>query len=228
MRLLPGMFVSATFVSRAAQPSIVVPRSAVLDTGTRKIVYLARPNGVFEAREVQVGAPSDDLFPVSSGLALGDKVVLNGNFLIDSQAHLSSGMSGLYGGSKEFGGGSQGQTPTATSPEKSAEAGAAQIEFHADADALKAGEDNSFHVKLTDAGGKPIADAKVTVTLIMPAMPSMGMPEMKNSFELTWVADRQMYVGKGQPPMSGTWTVFVEARRDGSVIASMHTHLSAK
>jgi Cu(I)/Ag(I) efflux system membrane fusion protein len=76
----------------------------VLDTGTRKIVYLARPNGVFEAREVQVGAPSEDLFPVSSGLALGDKVVLNGNFLIDSQAHLSSGMSGLYGGSKEFAG----------------------------------------------------------------------------------------------------------------------------
>ena len=37
---------------RASQ-SIVVPRSAVLDTGTRKIVYLARPNGVFEAREVQ-------------------------------------------------------------------------------------------------------------------------------------------------------------------------------
>jgi Cu(I)/Ag(I) efflux system membrane fusion protein len=64
MRLLPGMFVNATFVSRAAQPSIVIPRSAVLDTGTRKIVYLARPNGVFEAREVQVGAPSDDLFPV--------------------------------------------------------------------------------------------------------------------------------------------------------------------
>jgi Cu(I)/Ag(I) efflux system membrane fusion protein len=57
MRLLPGMFVNATFVSRAAQPTIVIPRSAVLDTGMRKIVYLARPNGVFEAREVQVGAP---------------------------------------------------------------------------------------------------------------------------------------------------------------------------
>ena len=83
MRLLPGMFVNATFVSRAAQPSIVVPRSAVLDTGTRKIVYLVRPNGIFEAREVQVGAVTEDLFPVSSGLALGDKVVLNGNFLID-------------------------------------------------------------------------------------------------------------------------------------------------
>ena len=38
MKLLPGMFVNATFVSRGAHPSIVVPRSAVLDTGTRKIV----------------------------------------------------------------------------------------------------------------------------------------------------------------------------------------------
>jgi hypothetical protein len=53
----------------------------------------------------------------------------------------------------------------------------------------------------------------VTVTLIMPAMPSMNMPEMKSSFELPWDGCRQMYVGKGQPPMAGTWTVLVEARR---------------
>jgi hypothetical protein len=228
MRLLPGMFVNATFVSRAAQPSIVIPRSAVLDTGTRKIVYLARPNGVFEAREVEVGAPSDDLFPVSSGLAPGDKVVLNGNFLIDSQAHLSSGMSGLYGGSKEFGGASQEQTSAAASPGKNGGGSAAQMEFHADADPLKAGEDNPFHAKLTDASGKPIADARVTVTLIMPAMPSMNMPEMKSSFELPWAAARQMYMGKGQPPMPGTWNVLVEATKNGSVIASSHTHLSAR
>ncbi|MGD0628131.1 MAG: efflux RND transporter periplasmic adaptor subunit [Terracidiphilus sp.] len=228
MRLLPGMFVSATFVSRAAQPSIAVPRSAVLDTGTRKIVYLARPNGVFEAREVQLGAPSGDLFPVSGGLALGDKVVLNGNFLIDSQAHLSSGMSGLYGGSKEFAGGSQVQTGSAAPPGKNAGASEARIEFHADSDPLKAGEDNPFHVNLTDASGKPIADARVTVTLIMPAMPSMNMPEMKSSFQLPWTAAQKMYMGKGQPPMAGTWNVLVEATRNGIVIAAAHTHLSAR
>ncbi len=68
----------------------------------------------------------------------------------------------------------------------------------------------------------------VTVTLVMPAMPSMGMPEMKNSFELAWEAGSQMYVGKGQAPMAGTWTVLVEARKNGNVIASMRTHLSAK
>jgi multidrug efflux pump subunit AcrA (membrane-fusion protein) len=224
MRLLPGMFVNASFVSRAAQPTIVVPRSAVLDTGTRKLVYLARSNGVFEAREVQVGAPNEDLFPVSSGLALGDKVVLNGNFLIDSQAHLSSGVSGLYGGSKEFSA-SQAAPDSATS--KSAVANAAKIDFHADANPMKAGEDSTFHVNLTDAGGKPIADAQVTVTLVMPAMPAMSMPEMKSSFTLPWVASHQMYMGKGQPPMAGTWNVLVEARKNGGVIASFHTHLSA-
>jgi Cu(I)/Ag(I) efflux system membrane fusion protein len=225
MRLLPGMFVNATFVSRAAQSSIVVPRSAVLDTGTRKIVYLAKPNGVFEAREVQVGAATEDLFPVLSGLALGDKVVLNGNFLIDSQAHLSSGMSGLYGGSKEF---AAGQQAPASSTSKSAETNAAKIDFHADADPMKAGADNQFHAALTDANGKPIADARVTVTLIMPAMPAMNMPEMKSSFDLPWMPGQQMYMGKGQPPMEGSWNVFVEASRNGAVLASYHTHLNAK
>ena len=223
MRLLPGMFVSATFVSRAAQPSIVIPRSAVLNTGTRKIVYLARPNGVFEAREVQVGAASEDLFPVTSGLAMGDKVVLSGNFLIDSQARLGSGMTGLYGGSKEFAASPQAQPQTAA-----AAATAAQIEFHADTDPMKAGADNPFHVKLTDAAGKPIPDAQVTLTFIMPAMPSMNMPEMKASFPLPWVAGQQMYMGKGQPPTAGSWNVSVEARKNGSVIASTHTHLNAR
>jgi hypothetical protein len=133
-------------------------------------------------------------------------------------------MSGLYGGSKEFEGGSQ----AAGTPETKAGVGATQIEFHSDVDLLKAGADTPFHVNLTDASGKPIADARVTVTLIMPAMPSMNMPEMKNSFELTWVASRQMYAGMGQPPMAGTWNVVVEATRNGSVVASAHTHLSAR
>jgi Cu(I)/Ag(I) efflux system membrane fusion protein len=223
MRLLPGMFVNATFESRAAAPSIVVPRSAVLDTGTRKIVYLARPNGVFEAREVQVGAATEDLFPVLHGLAMGDNVVLNGNFLIDSQAHLSSGVSGLYGGSKEFA-----ATQQAAPSSKNVDASAVKIAFHAEPDPVKAGEDAKFFVTLNGGDGKPIADASVNVTLVMPAMPSMGMPEMKSSCELTWNSDGKRYEGKGQAPMAGTWTVLVEARKNGSVIASMRTHLSAK
>ena len=228
MRLLPGMFVSTSFVSRAAQTAIVIPRSAVLDTGVRKIVYLARPNGIFEAREVQVGTPAEDLFPVIGGLALGDKVVLNGNFLIDSQAHLSSGMSGLYADSKEFAAGQQVQAAVPASANASAEKTAVKIDFHANPNPMKAGQDNQLLVTLTDATGKPIGDARVTVALVMPAMSAMGMPEMKSSCELTWSASRQIYLGNGQAPMSGNWSVFVEARRNGSLIASLHTHLGAK
>jgi len=225
MRLLPGMFVNATFISRAAQPSVVVPRSAVLDTGTRKIVYVAHPDGVFEAREVAVGAPSDDLFPVTSGLQPGEKVVLNGNFLIDSQAHLSSGMSGLYGGSKEFT--ATPQTPGASSATAPPQA-AAKIDFHFDPSPMKAGEENAFSAKLTGPDGKAIADATVTLTMIMPAMPSMGMPEMKSTIALPWAAGQAMYMGKGQPGMAGTWTLIVEARKGSAVIATLHTHLAAQ
>ena len=228
MRLLPGMFVNATFVSRAAQPSIVVPRSAVLDTGTRKIVYVALPNGVFEAREVAVGAPSDNLFPVAGGLKAGEKVVLNGNFLIDSQAHLSSGMSGLYGGSKEFAVTPPAQGTGASTSTGKAQTATAKIELHADPDPLKAGQDSSFQVKVTGPDGKPVADANVTLTFIMPAMPSMGMPEMKSAIVLSRSADHAIYTGKGQLGMPGTWTVIVEARRNDSVIATLRTHMSAR
>ena len=226
MRLLPGMFIDATFISRASTESIVVPRSAVLDTGTRKIVYLARPNGIFEAREVAIGAPSEDLFPVTSGLVRGDKVVLSGNFLIDSQAHLSSGMSGMYGGSKEFAA-SAASSSAPTLASGSSAATTAKINLQTDTP-LKAGVDNLFNATVSGPDGKPITDGHVTVTLVMPAMPAMGMPEMRRTFELPWSASKQMYVGKGQPGMSGSWSVTVEARKNGAVIATFRTHLSAK
>jgi hypothetical protein len=62
----------------------------------------------------------------------------------------------------------------------------------------------------------------------MPAMPAMGMPEMKSSSELAWKAGSKSYEGKGQAPMAGTWTVLVEARKNGNAIASTRTHLSAR
>ena len=227
MRLVPGMFVSASFQSSAARPSIVVPRSAVLDSGTRKIVYVAKPNGVFVASEVQVGAPSEDLFPVISGLAPGDRVVLNGNFLIDSQAHLSAGMSGLYGGSKEFNVAQQ-QATAAETPPRDKPNQAARIDLQSDPNPLKAGEKCQFQASLLGADGKPIPEAKVTITLLMPAMPSMGMPEMKKSFDLQWDAAQHLYIAAGQAPMAGPWNTTVEARKDGAVIATFRGRLIAR
>jgi Cu(I)/Ag(I) efflux system membrane fusion protein len=222
------MFVSATFVSRAAQASPVIPRSAVLDTGTRKIVYQAKPNGVFEARAVELGMPSDDFFPVVRGIVPGDKVVINGNFLIDSQANLSSGMSGMFGGSKEFSGGKPGPDEQATAAGKSEDAPAAQLDAHVSPNPMKAGEDSELTATLTGSDGKPVAGAQVKATLAMPAMPSMGMPEMRSSFELNWDAARQVYRGKGQAGMAGSWNLIVVANKDGKTIATFRAHLSAQ
>jgi membrane fusion protein, copper/silver efflux system len=226
MRLRPGMYVRAKFISPAESETLVVPRSAVLDTGTRKLVYIANGDGVFEAREIEAGAPTEDLYPVLAGLKAGEQVVTNGNFLIDSQTRLTGGMTGLFGGSKEYISekSQPGARPAVTA--QKAEKTTAKISFAVEPNPPKGASDNMFHVSLIDARGKAIPDAEVTVTLVMPAMPSMGMPEMRNSFNLPFL--QGMYMGKGNVSMAGPWNVTVEAKLKGQVIATHRTRFNAE
>ena len=223
MRLVPGMFVRTKFFSRGERDTLLVPRSAVLDTGTRKLVYIAKADGVFESREVEVGSPSEQVYPVLRGVQEGEKVVMAGSFLIDSQTRLSGGMTGLFGGSKEYG---EHKTGGSRASETPANAGV-KITFATEPDPPKGGAENTFRVTVTDANGIPLPDAKVTVTLVMPAMPSMNMPEMRSSFEVPWMAGHNLYMGRGTVPMAGPWTVTVEVRKDGKLIGSHRTRLSA-
>ncbi len=226
MRLRPGMYIRAKFLSPAERETLVVPRSAVLDTGTRKLVYVAKGEGMFEAREIQAGTPSEELYPVFEGLKAGEQVVTNGNFLIDSQTRLTGGMTGLFGGSKEYGSAkSPAGAPSSEAAQKS-EPAAARMSFAVDSNPPKGAAENMFHVTVVDANGKAIPDAEVTVTFIMPAMPSMGMPEMRNSFQLPFVGG--MYKGKGKVETPGSWNVTVEAKRNGQVIATYRTRLNAE
>lgn len=222
MRLRPGMFVRAVF-SLHEENALVVPRSAVLDTGTRKLVYIAKAEGVFEAREIWTGRPNNDLFPVISGLKPGERVVTNGNFLIDSQTRLSGGMTGLFGGSKEFG---DHPANGGGSPEsQQADAKTTKLTYRADPDPLKGAAPAKFTVQLLDAG-KPVSDAQVKITLVMPAMPSMSMPEMRASGELPW--NGKEYSGTIDVPMAGSWNTTIEATRNGHVLASEHVRLTAR
>jgi Cu(I)/Ag(I) efflux system membrane fusion protein len=221
MRLRPGMFVRAVFNERQ-ENALVIPRSAVLDTGTRKLVYVAKQNGVFEAREVQTGTPNNDLFPVISGVKPGERIVTNGNFLIDSQTRLTGGMTGLFGGSKEFGDHqtSGGGTPEQPSPK------AAKITYRTDPDPLKGAAPAKFYVQLVDATGNAITDVQVKVTLVMPAMPSMNMPEMRATADLSW--NGKEYSGTINVPTAGSWTTTIEATRGGQLLASQHVRLTAR
>ena len=68
--------------------SLLVPKTAVMDTGLRKIVYVQTSAGVFQPREIETGAPGDDSFVIKSGLSQGDSVAVEGNFLLDSESRL--------------------------------------------------------------------------------------------------------------------------------------------
>ena len=87
---------------------LTVPKSAVIDTGLRKIVFVDRGESGYEQIEIKVGpeawGTTDDsktkrrYYPIVSGLTPGDMVVTHGNFLIDSQTQLTGSASGAYGG----------------------------------------------------------------------------------------------------------------------------------
>lgn len=66
-----------------------IPESAVIDTGARKIVYVEVMPGVYDSRAVQLGHRTEGFYPVVEGLALGDRVVSRGSFLIDAEARLN-------------------------------------------------------------------------------------------------------------------------------------------
>jgi len=68
---------------------LTVPESAVIDTGSKKVVYVEAEPGVFEGREVVLGPASGGLYPVLEGLAPGEPVAAAGAFLIDAETRLN-------------------------------------------------------------------------------------------------------------------------------------------
>lgn len=84
--LKPGMLARAEIISEIgeAEEPLVIPASAPLITGNRAIVYLEVSPGVYEGREIVLGPRAGDDYVVASGLTEGEKVVVNGNFKIDS------------------------------------------------------------------------------------------------------------------------------------------------
>ena len=87
-RLRPGMFASVRF-GGTPQPALLVPSEAVIRTGRRTLVMLAKPDGRYAPAEVRTGREADGRTEVLSGLSEGETVVASGQFLIDSEASLA-------------------------------------------------------------------------------------------------------------------------------------------
>ncbi|MFT2008211.1 efflux RND transporter periplasmic adaptor subunit [Pontibacter sp. 13R65] len=97
-QLRPGMFVNATMQTAAKkeQSGLTVPRSAVLWTGKRSVVYVKIDNlekPAFEMREVILGPQLGESYTIESGLSAGEEVVTNGVFAVDGAAQLSGNYS---------------------------------------------------------------------------------------------------------------------------------------
>lgn len=90
-KLKPGMIANAVLNIDIEGMPLVVPRTAIIDTGKRKIVWLKVSNKTFQAKMILTGYESDGYIEIKKGLTEGEEVVIEGSFLLDAQAQLFGG-----------------------------------------------------------------------------------------------------------------------------------------
>jgi Cu(I)/Ag(I) efflux system membrane fusion protein len=95
-KLKPGMYATIAFTPRGRE-GLLVPAEAVIRTGSRNVVILAEGEGKFHSAEVETGMESGGFTEIRKGLKTGDRVVVSGQFLIDSEASLRSTLGQLSG-----------------------------------------------------------------------------------------------------------------------------------
>jgi Cu(I)/Ag(I) efflux system membrane fusion protein len=95
--LKPGMFADAR-IEVPSTNALTVPKAAVIDTGTRRVVYVETVPNTFTPRDVRIGEASSDRIAILGGLREGERVVVAANFFIDAQTQLSSGAAAQYSG----------------------------------------------------------------------------------------------------------------------------------
>ncbi len=90
-KLKPGMIADATLDISLEGTSLVIPRTAIIDTGKRKVVWVKVNNRQFQAKTIHTGHESEGYVEVKNGLMENEEVVIEGSFLLDAQAQLFGG-----------------------------------------------------------------------------------------------------------------------------------------
>lgn len=212
LRLKPGMFVNVLLKVPMGK-QLVVPASAVLQSGSRQIAFVDRGDGYLEPREVQLGARVGDDLIVLKGLKAGEKIITSANFLIDSESQLQAALGTFV------------PPPPGAGAAGAINAQQAKAELTTEPDPPRKGS-NTFRVKLTDASGGSISGAEVSVTFSMPAMPAMGMAAMRTQVSLAEKGNG-LYEGAGKLDSGGTWQVTILAKKNGQVVASKQLSVNA-
>ncbi len=194
---------------------LVVPDSAVFDSGTRQLVFVEKGRGLYEPRDVKLGVRTDGYVEVLHGVNARETVASSATFLIDSESQLRAALAGatLGTGVTEIGG-----RPAPTTGAPGTTVPRVQIDFRSEPDPPRTGK-NSVNVTVRDAAGKPVDNAAVKVVFILPAMPSMGMPAMRSEASLNFAGPGQ-YRGEFQLQAPGTWQVSVTVEKEGKAVGS--------
>jgi Cu(I)/Ag(I) efflux system membrane fusion protein/cobalt-zinc-cadmium efflux system membrane fusion protein len=89
LELKPGMYANVYLNPTVSEATLVVPQEAVIDSGTRKLVFVALGNGRYQPREVIVGVEGDNNhYQILEGLREGEEVVISAQFMLDSESRL--------------------------------------------------------------------------------------------------------------------------------------------
>lgn len=95
-RLKPDMYADVVFhIDAHDKPAVAVPNSAVIDSGTRQLVLIAKGEGRFEPRTVKLGRRGDGYVEVLEGVKAGEDVVTSATFLIDAESNLKAALKGF-------------------------------------------------------------------------------------------------------------------------------------
>jgi RND family efflux transporter MFP subunit len=215
--LKPGMFVNVDLKSALGR-QLVVPASAVFQTGTRQAVFVDHGNGSLEPKDVSLGARVGDDFIVLKGLEVHQNIVTSANFLLDSESQLEAAAGPNNAPAPVVGQ----QTPSQPAGQQPS----VSIDFTTRPNPVHKGL-NAITVKVTGSNGQPVAGAQVTATFLLPAMPAMGMGAVTDSFQLTQKSPG-VYDGTGVLESGGTWQVTVTVRQAGQIIGTKQLRVSAE
>ncbi|MGA3133253.1 MAG: FixH family protein [Terracidiphilus sp.] len=211
VQLKPGMYVNVD-ISVALGKQLVIPASAVLQSGSRAIAFIDHGDGNLEPREIQTGLEIDDSVIVLKGLQPGDSVVSSANFLVDSEAQLQAAM-GSFTPAQQNTNSSSTRPPASGSQHEQI-----KIEITTEPSTPQKGK-NTVRIKLIGADGKPVDGVQVAAMFLMPAMPAMGMAAEHAAAALS-AKGQGIYEGSLELDSGGTWQVTVTVERAGAIIAT--------
>lgn len=214
LKLKPEMFAQVELRSPLGR-GLLIPESAVLDSGLRQIVFVDKGMEMYEPREIKTRR-IDGHYQVLEGLAAGERIVASANFLIDAESKLmaSANMMGALGmggirmeqakmtpmsGETKMGGMKMDQK--APKGPQTRKVGDLTLTLSTDPTPLRDGE-NLLRLKVVDSSGKPVENAKVVFSYTMP-MP--GMKAVQAPARLT----DALYEATAKFGMPGTWEVTV-------------------